>query len=81
MDAARVAVSGAPQLSKLRAFFNHPGFIETMTDRVRDAIEQVPAERRAALRVLFTAHSIPAAMAATSPYVAQLETRTQQLIG
>lgn len=73
MDAARVAVGGAPQLSKLRAFFNHPGFIETMTDRVRAAIEQVPAERRAALRVLYTAHSIPALMAATSPYVAQLQ--------
>ena len=40
-------------------FFNHPGFIEPMIERVRAALEQIPADRRAAARLIFTAHSIP----------------------
>lgn len=62
----------APQIDKIRAFFNHPGFIETTVDHVRRALGQIPAERRSAAHVLFTAHSIPSAMAASSPYVTQL---------
>ncbi len=72
MERACAALDGAPRLTKLRAFFNHPGFIETMTERVRAALDTVPAERRDALRLLYTAHSIPSSMAATSPYVTQL---------
>lgn len=73
MEAARATVGeGAPQLTKLRAFFNHPGFLETMTDRVRVAIVEVPEERRAAMRLLYTAHSIPTSMAMASPYPTQL---------
>ncbi len=59
-------------VDKLRAYFNHPGFIGPMIERVRDALERVPAERRAAARVIYTAHSIPTAMAAISAYEAQL---------
>lgn len=62
---------GAPEVHKLRGFFNHPGFIETMIDRVNDALKQIPdSEGDPAL--LFTAHSIPLSMASTSDYVAQL---------
>jgi len=62
----------APQIDKLRAYFNHPGFIEPMTERVRSAYEKIPADRRAAATLLFTAHSIPQSMADTSQYEPQL---------
>jgi ferrochelatase len=71
-DACRQVGPTAPQIDKLRAFFNHPGFIEPMTERVRSALEEIPAQRRGAAALLFTAHSIPAAMAETSAYVPQL---------
>jgi ferrochelatase len=63
----------APELHKLRSCFNHPGFLETMIDRTRQAIAKLPADQRTNVPLLFTAHSIPAAMAATSKYEAQLQ--------
>ena len=62
----------APRIEKLRAYFNHPGYIEPMTARLRTALEEVPADRRLAVPVLFTAHSIPVAMARSGPYEGQL---------
>jgi protoheme ferro-lyase len=62
----------APQVDKLRVFYNHPGFIETMVDRVRTALEQVPSERRAATKLVYTAHSIPDSMAVNCNYQKQL---------
>ena len=38
----------APEVLKLRAFYNHPGFVEANADRVRDALARDPEERRAA---------------------------------
>jgi ferrochelatase len=67
--AAQQAVGpGAPEVDKLRMFFNHPGFIEPMIERVQVALESIPPERRAAARLVFTAHSVPVSMAATSKY-------------
>jgi ferrochelatase len=63
----------APTVDKLRLFYNHPGFIEPMAERVADALEKVPAERRAEARLIYTAHSIPLAMAENCAYVRQLE--------
>ncbi|HEX8558811.1 MAG TPA: ferrochelatase [Pyrinomonadaceae bacterium] len=70
---AREAVGdGAPRVEKLRAFFNHPGFVGPNAGNLRAALAQVPAERRAAARVAFTAHSVPSAMAAGCDYEPQL---------
>ena len=38
---------GAPEVDKLRPFFNHPAFIEATIERVRDAQHAVPAEATA----------------------------------
>ncbi|NOY89610.1 MAG: ferrochelatase [Deltaproteobacteria bacterium] len=74
LERAREAVGeDAPELSKLRLFHNHPGFIEAQVARVEQALERVPEERRAGARLAFTAHSIPLSMDATSPYRDQLE--------
>ena len=62
----------APEVLKLRAFYNHPGFVEANADRVRDALAQIPEERRAAAPLVFTAHSIPTAMAERCRYAEQL---------
>lgn len=65
--------AGAPQIDKLRAFFNHPAFIAATEARLRDALEQIPASARQNIQVTYTAHSIPLSMANTSDYVRQLE--------
>ena len=62
----------APRIDKLRIFYNHPGFIQAMADRVAAAFSEVPAERRSDARLIYTAHSIPVAMAKASPYQHQL---------
>ena len=63
---------GAPVVDKLRVFHDHPGFVEANADRVRAALATLPPARRRAARLAFTAHSIPAAMAAGADYVSQL---------
>jgi ferrochelatase len=49
-------------------FFNHPGFIEPMIERVRDALAQIPPGRQSDAVLLFSAHSIPLAMAQNCQY-------------
>jgi len=64
----------APQIDKIRVFFNHPGFIHPMARNLLAALEKFPATvSRNEIGVLFTAHSIPLSMAETSRYVTQLE--------
>ncbi|HUO17008.1 MAG TPA: ferrochelatase [Verrucomicrobiae bacterium] len=65
--------SDAPEIEKLRVFFNHPGFIEATEDRLREALAQVPAVTQQNVKVVYTAHSIPISMANACDYVQQLE--------
>src|SRR6185503_21049094 len=44
-----------------------------MADRARSALAGIEPARRADARLVFTAHSVPVAMAAGSPYAVQLE--------
>jgi protoporphyrin/coproporphyrin ferrochelatase len=64
--------SDAPTIDKLRVFFNHPGFIEPMVENVRTALDKIPADRRNNAELVFTAHSIPLAMAGNCRYEEQL---------
>jgi ferrochelatase len=64
---------GAPEIDKLRVFFNHPGFLEATEDRLREAMSQLPADARPNVQVVYVAHSVPLSMANTSDYVKQLE--------
>jgi len=57
---------GAPQIDKIRHFFSHPGFIEPFADATLQAIESLPGGIRADVPLVFTAHSVPEAMAAAS---------------
>jgi len=62
------AGDGAPELVKLRLFFNHPGFIEPLAAGLRQARAIAGHEAP----VLMSAHSIPEAMAARCGYRSQL---------
>ncbi|HYL36852.1 MAG TPA: ferrochelatase [Bryobacteraceae bacterium] len=62
----------APQVDKLRSFYNHPLFIQAEAERVRAALDEIPDQDRPAAQVLFTAHSVPVAMAESSDYQQQL---------
>ena len=64
----------APHIDKLRAFYNHPLFIEANVDHIRAALNQLEDPY-----LVFTAHSIPEAMAAGCEYAEQLQ-ETARLI-
>ena len=70
--AREAAGEGAPRVEKLRAFYNHPGFVRPNVEHLGAALARIPEERRARARVAFTAHSIPAGMAAGCDYERQL---------
>jgi protoporphyrin/coproporphyrin ferrochelatase len=69
---ARAEVEGAPEISKLRTFYNQPLFIEAQSDELRAAIEKNALVGRP-VKLIFTAHSIPLSMAETSDYQKQLQ--------
>src|SRR5438105_11127143 len=68
VDAQAEVGPDAPEVMRTRAFYNHPGFVEANADRVATSLETV----RPRAHVLFTAHSIPQAMASRSRYETQL---------
>jgi protoporphyrin/coproporphyrin ferrochelatase len=73
IERARTAVgSRAPVVDKIRPFFNHPGLIETLVDRTRQAVAQIAPSHHATTQLVFTAHSIPVAMASRCDYAQQL---------
>lgn len=77
---AQAALAGdAPQVDKMRVYYNHPLFVSANRDRVAAALEQIPAERRSQAHIAYTAHSIPTSMANQCDYVKQL-TETCRLV-
>lgn len=57
---ARAAVGDpAPELVKLRQYFDHPLFVAMFADAIADAVATLPEPLRAGARLVFTAHSIP----------------------
>jgi len=68
-DARNVVGPGAPQIDKVRAFYNHPLFIEANVEQSRAALSTLP---QGEVTIVFTAHSIPSAMATNCDYEKQL---------
>ena len=67
IERARAEVGpAAPRIDKIRPFFNHPGFIEPFAASTRAALATLPADLRDDAHLVFTAHSIPVAMAQAS---------------
>ena len=61
---ARAEVPDGPVVDKLRHFHDHPGYVEPHADALRAALGTLPAG--VPTRVVFTAHSVPTAMARTA---------------
>jgi ferrochelatase len=74
IETARAATPGSPEIDKLPPFWSHHGFIDTMVDRVREALAKVPGAD-----VVYTAHSIPVSMAQSSPYESQLRDASRRV--
>lgn len=68
---ARVGAD-APEVDYVAPWCDAPGFVEAQAERVMTALAGVPAGQRANIPIVFTAHSIPVAMAEASPYAAQV---------
>ena len=66
---ARLEVPHAPEVVFAPSWGQHPGFVAAAADCVQAALDAVPAAERADAAVVFTAHSIPQAMADGAPYV------------
>ncbi len=56
----------APEVELIRPFYDHPGFVDPLVEHTRKALDALPAEQREGAHLLFSAHSIPTAMAEAS---------------
>jgi protoporphyrin/coproporphyrin ferrochelatase len=74
VDEARAKIgAGAPEVAFAPGWSDHPRFLDAMTARVSEALGQAPPQTRGDACVIFTAHSVPTAMARESAYADQLE--------
>ncbi len=72
VNAARERTPSAPAVTFAPPWTSHPLFIDAVADRARMALATVPLPERRWTPLVFTAHSIPVAMADASAYVADL---------
>tara|TARA_B100001250_G_scaffold72479_1_gene58919 strand:+ start:70594 stop:71676 length:1083 start_codon:yes stop_codon:yes gene_type:complete len=61
------------KVDKLRLGFNHPGFIEAVCSRTKDAIDKLGSFDEKETIIFFTAHSLPLSMSKHTKYVTQLK--------
>ncbi len=57
----RAAGAGAPELVKMRQYFDHPLLVTMFADAIGAAARTLPTDVRDHARLVFTAHSIPSA--------------------
>jgi ferrochelatase len=77
---ARARVKGAPEVGFAPPWFENSRFVAAVADRARAALAEVPAEARAWTPLVFTAHSVPTAMADMSPYVSDLTAAVRAVV-
>jgi len=63
---AEGAGDGAPRIDKIRPYYARAGFIGPFAASVESALAELPAGARDGARLVFTAHSVPLGMAASS---------------
>ena len=81
VEEARSELGYAPAVDYCPGWHSHPLFIEAWADRLRAVLEKILPIRRKTVPVVFTAHSVPIAMASRSPYVAQIEESCRLVAG
>jgi protoporphyrin/coproporphyrin ferrochelatase len=77
---ARARVNGAPEVGFAPPWFENSRFVAAVADRARAALADVPAEAQAWTPLVFTAHSVPTAMADVSPYVSDLTAAVRAVV-
>ena len=74
---ARIALREAElpdvEITYVSDWHTSPGFVEANADHIRAAFQILPGPARSKAEIVFTAHSIPVAMADRYPYRRQLE--------
>jgi ferrochelatase len=71
---ARVELGAEPpEVAYCAGWHDHPLFIQTWAELIRASFANIPAHTRLTTDLIFTAHSLPTAMASRSPYVEQVE--------
>jgi ferrochelatase len=68
-----------PGAAYVPPYYDHPLFVEANAQRVCDALQALGHEHFDGVELVFTAHSIPQAMADASPYAQQLH-RSAELV-
>jgi ferrochelatase len=71
-DARAALGPAAPEVVYPRPWHDHPLFVGAVASRAREALSRLDPPDRPRARLIFTAHSIPLAMAQASGYVEQL---------
>lgn len=69
----------APEIDYCPGWHAHPLFIQAWAEQIQLALEKIEPQKRQSTPLIFTAHSVPAAMAAQSPYVEQIN-ETSRLV-
>ncbi|HXG50311.1 MAG TPA: ferrochelatase [candidate division Zixibacteria bacterium] len=78
-DARAELGDAAPRVDFCGGWHDHPLFVETWSEQIRDCLASCPEGESREIPLVFTAHSIPMAMARRSPYVEQIR-RSASLI-
>ena len=75
---ARAELGGsAPEVDYCDGWHDHSLFVQSWTELIQTAMTKIDAVERHSTPLIFTAHSLPTAMASRSPYVEQLTTSAQ----
>jgi ferrochelatase len=78
-EAAAELGGSAPEVVYADPWHTDPHFIRAAADRTREALARLDSTERAGAQIIFTAHSIPVAMAAESGYTEQI-TESSRLV-
>jgi ferrochelatase len=78
---AALRAPGKPDIdiTYVESWFDHDLFVETHATHVREALARLPAHLQPGARLVFTAHSIPSAMAEASLYRQQLRAGAEKV--
>ena len=71
-EAKSTLADDIPETDKIRVFYNHPGFVNTIANLLIESLNKFDESAREKATILFTAHSIPDSMAANCSYASQL---------
>jgi ferrochelatase len=78
-DARAELSQDAPAIGYCGGWHDHPLFIQTWVELIDAAYAKIAAKQKSSTPLIFTAHSLPAAMAAQSPYVDQLHASARMI--